>query len=513
MRFESNEQQKDVPQSSSRIGLQLQDADFKTPYYIDSQRRNANENLIASGVLTDLKIQTDSNQPAISAIDYGTTKLSENYYATGIVLNPPHEFHSSEEKLASFADAACRRMLDSRSYQNYFTSEKEKFVGIGEGLNTAKEQTKASAVAAWNAISDGTVANFLAKPNAINEPVSTAVCKVIEAASEDPNATNKLLARFGQSVGDASQHYSALSYKEQGKVIGETMFGCVNLEGSTDAAEAALTIADNIATHVDARVISVIEKSMQAIEKLKSASPEIAQQSMELLYEYVTRLHLTNPQLEYAGVPKGYFDHVPKPASKGDNFYAMAKAEGEDGALKGKKGLRKESEVATEINYQVDSETGRLQRTDLGKVRPSYLWPVIGEKFSPDCIRQSLEDSCMSASAEMVLRGKLTEAQLIPKLGRPGNIADLPALLGPEWTTGKGPTHLSELSEGGPWIAQMWEGGWTTKPKPPHIVVVDGLNPSGNVMIRDPQEGTGYEMKVADFLNTWSGQAAYRRVE
>ena len=149
----------------------------------------------------------------------------------------------------------------------------------------------------------------------------------------------------------------------------------------------------------------------------------------------------------------------------------------------------------------------------MGDIREPYKWNVLNERFAPDAIRQSQSDSCISAVGEMLSGGRITEAELIAKLGTPGNILRLPEALGSEWTTKGGPTSLAEIGKHGPWAAQMLESEWTKFPKPPHVVIVDGPSPAGNVMIRDPLEGTRYEMTVKDFLKTWNRSCAYRRVE
>ena len=43
-----------------------------------------------------------------------------------------------------------------------------------------------------------------------------------------------------------------------------------------------------------------------------------------------------------------------------------------------------------------------------------------------------------------------------------------------------------------------------------HTVVVDGLDELGNLIIRDPAEGTKYEMIRDDFLRYWSGLSVFR---
>jgi ABC-type bacteriocin/lantibiotic exporter with double-glycine peptidase domain len=41
------------------------------------------------------------------------------------------------------------------------------------------------------------------------------------------------------------------------------------------------------------------------------------------------------------------------------------------------------------------------------------------------------------------------------------------------------------------------------------MVVVDGLDGAGNVTIRDPQDGTRYEMTRDDFLQHWTGRVVF----
>jgi len=152
-----------------------------------------------------------------------------------------------------------------------------------------------------------------------------------------------------------------------------------------------------------------------------------------------------------------------------------------------------------------------LQRSDLDKLRQPYKWSVINEQFSSNVLRQSHDASCISAVGEMLTEGRITEAELMEKLGTPGNIKELPKLLGDEWTSEvRKNTSLRELSKQGPWAAEMIEGGFPKKPL--HVVLVDGISESGNVRIRDPWEGTAYEMNAKHFIeDVWTGKAVYRK--
>lgn len=43
------------------------------------------------------------------------------------------------------------------------------------------------------------------------------------------------------------------------------------------------------------------------------------------------------------------------------------------------------------------------------------------------------------------------------------------------------------------------------------MVLVDGLDETGYVLIRDPWDGTKYKMTREDFLKYWNTQAVYWR--
>ena len=47
--------------------------------------------------------------------------------------------------------------------------------------------------------------------------------------------------------------------------------------------------------------------------------------------------------------------------------------------------------------------------------------------------------------------------------------------------------------------------------EPGHSVVVDGLDELGNIKIRDPAEGTRYEMTRKDFLDYWTYHSVFKR--
>lgn len=249
-------------------------------------------------------------------IDYKPQEVAKNKsFALGLEYEDKRDNRSAYQKLMDFTQAAGKHATNQDEWTSYIQGELDKMIGVGEGLNLAKDSTKGAVVAGWNALTDGTVANFLAKPNAINDPLFHAVGGALTAIAEDPNAVNHALERVGNIIISGSERYSALPNREKGHVIGETMFAMVNPEGSTEGGELALKIADGIATQVDATVTKAIQQSLKAAEEAGKTSPEIAQEMKQMLQNYLRDKGLSGPELEYAGVPKGYFEglETPKP--------------------------------------------------------------------------------------------------------------------------------------------------------------------------------------------------------
>lgn len=298
-------------------------------------------------------------------IDYKPQEIEKNKsFALGMDYEEQRESRSVYQKLSDFAQAAGERVADPDRWKAYIQGELDKMIGVGEGLNIAKETTKGAVVAGWNALTDGTIASFLAKPNAINDPLFHAVGGVITAVEEDPNAVNHSLERVGTIIMNGSERYSALPNREKGHVIGETMFTLVNPEGSTEGATLAAKVSNDVAFNVDATVMSAIQKSLKAAENAARTSPEVAQEMKQMLQSYLREKGLTGPEIEYAGVPKGYFDNIAT-ADKGDSYLAMSKtddpAEGlprrSDGTLDGEPVSEKilpSDRFITELQHSVE---------------------------------------------------------------------------------------------------------------------------------------------------------------
>lgn len=106
-------------------------------------------------------------------------------------------------------------------------------------------------------------------------------------------------------------------------------------------------------------------------------------------------------------------------------------------------------------------------------------WARIAEQEG-GAIAQKTGTSCVSACGEM-LTGK-SQSQLIKAIGAPSNAQSLARALGKGWRGGYvGPENLNILLKSGqPFAAEFKEVGERLA----HMVVVDGVNSAGQVLIR-----------------------------
>ena len=358
---------------------------------------------------------------------------------------------SPAQQLHDFMLAAVRRATDPEGWKAWSQVKSTNLKVLVLASNEAKEETKAAVAAGWKAMTDGTVVEFLSQPNAINAPVFKAVSSAFESMGKDPEAANKAFETLGNIVIKASEGYSNLPEHEKGKVIGKIMFAMVNPEGSTEGAESAIKIADQVATHVDQSVLKTIEHTLNAVEQAAKTSPELANETKQVLLDYIKSKGLTASDLEKAGeIPKGYFDNL---AGKGGG------------------------------------------------------WDVLNERPSADVVQQLTADSCVSACGEMLTKGAIKQDILIEQLrlywpqellkeSMTANIEWLAKELGPEWKGGLlkiGDATKDQrlnwlLGRGQTWCAELHEAG-----KVAHAVIVDGVDEAGNIAIGGRFHATKYE--------------------
>lgn len=157
-------------------------------------------------------------------------------------------------------------------------------------------------------------------------------------------------------------------------------------------------------------------------------------------------------------------------------------------------------------------------------------WQVLDECDDSSVVKQFNADACAAACGEMLLRGQISTSigqkdiarvaggvpMEMPILAIALNrLVQLPgtwigAMVGIDGATDE--ALVQALGETGSWAAGFWEDGAPMG----HVVVVDGLDGDGFLLVRDPwgQEqaslyGSRYRMDLDVFLRVWSRQAVY----
>jgi hypothetical protein len=143
-------------------------------------------------------------------------------------------------------------------------------------------------------------------------------------------------------------------------------------------------------------------------------------------------------------------------------------------------------------------------------------WLRKNERPDPRVVKQYNTLACGPASAEMILkdRGISFDQRAIAKQLKqlpvyPFELAHELLSLDPQgqWVANTvDPSSFNALNNRAPWAALFYEQGAKTG----HIVVVDGVDALGDVRIRDPWDGTMYEMTISDFMDAWTWEAIYR---
>ncbi len=349
---------------------------------------------------------------------YRPEQTSSHTYSLGLAYEerlPP------QSKLGVFLASAAARAMSRDQQRAFIQGELDKVIGIGEGLNFAKEQTKAATVAAWTAFEDGTVADFLAQPNAINDPVCRAAGRICDALANDPSMLSKVFVHVGEHLLRCNDKYNEMSDLEKGRFIGEVMFSMFNFE------------SESVGTVNEELIESTAGKSEKISGDLQST----------------------------------YDEHT------------LSGAGGD--------------------------------------------WPRINERASPHVVKQCHPNACVSACGEMLTNGAIKQETLVEAFKRyllpsmldkypTADLKWLPQELGGDWRYFEAVDHNPAtdlenlLKQGDKWATEFRSPG-----RRGHIVIVDGENKAGELIIRDPQDGTTYEMTKPDFYRYWTGRVVSRK--
>lgn len=394
------------------------------------------------------------------------------------------------EKATDYTKALTHRATDPHGWQQWFHDESEKFIGIGQGLNEAKEQTKHAAVKAVTSLTDGTawhqIQYHATHLDAEAVQLTTAAAPVFSAIVLDPCFFSKLAPSVAMSISQASDAYSRLSPRSQGRIIGEAMFACVNPEGNTESAEAALRVSTNISEHIDAHLIAGIQLSKQTLGRLRETGPNFARNAKQIFEDYIAAMgSLNSERLRYAGFPSDFFARATTPTAIERGCLAMVGRGG---------------------------KSSRLHREGFPS-RGDFSWVVSDETFADNAIRQTYDKSCVAAVGAMLSEGNFSEATFLSALSRyirrpelGCSIQLMADVLGGNWTYMKEP-DIYALSKTGCWAAELLHNAhYPQLGQELHAVMIETIR-GGRIRVVDPWEATRYWMTEHEFQRHWTGKA------
>ena len=150
-------------------------------------------------------------------------------------------------------------------------------------------------------------------------------------------------------------------------------------------------------------------------------------------------------------------------------------------------------------------------------------WRRIDEIADSNVVKQQNQISCGTACGEMLLKDReiydVNQSLIAAETGVPVSAEILAVALNifdssgvRVWLGGTvslpGATDsevIDVLIGTGSWGAVLWE----PLAHLGHIVVVDGIDETGKILIRDPWDATSYKMDREEFINYWNSQAIY----
>lgn len=189
-------------------------------------------------------------------------------------------------------------------------------------------------------------------------------------------------------------------------------------------------------------------------------------------------------------------------------------------ALEGPTGRVSNADVVIDMTEVTPGVWAHEPTTGVALAGAGGNWRTINEVVDPRVVRQLTPNACGPACGKMVLADRgidVFQSNVAAKAGRvltsveslSRALTALSSTLGGRWRGGGvAPEALAPLNKTGSWIAMMTSPGQTFRIG--HFVVVDGQTPAGRIGIRDPYQGTSYEMTQEDFLGSWTGYSVWK---
>lgn len=144
------------------------------------------------------------------------------------------------------------------------------------------------------------------------------------------------------------------------------------------------------------------------------------------------------------------------------------------------------------------------------------FWNAINEKKDRSVVRQITPLSCVAAVGEMLLRDRgiaMTQQQIIDIIGESSTTSQLAILLndidkpiGEEKWHGVivATRHLEKIVNESSFGAVLREGSSLG-----HLVLVEKFD-EDLLTVKDPWEGTTYQILIIEFLKVWNGEIIFR---
>ena len=144
------------------------------------------------------------------------------------------------------------------------------------------------------------------------------------------------------------------------------------------------------------------------------------------------------------------------------------------------------------------------------------FWKVFNEQQDDSVIKQKTPLSCVAAVGVMLLHSRgimMTQEKIIDIIGEASTTEKLADLLNEIDNSGSeekwhgvivAVKYLEKIANVSPFGAVLREGNPLG-----HLVLIDGFD--GNLLnIKDPWDGTSYQMAIEDFLKVWNGEIIFR---
>jgi hypothetical protein len=323
------------------------------------------------------------------------------------------------------------------------------------------------------------------------------------------------LRYVGRDVGDARQRIGGVIAKtrhvaaEAAQRLGTHAVATrlAQVEAELETAHGALTGAEQAANDATGRIAEVHGAvTPEGVVELLSRADEVIQTSGDRMLGGLDCLGRAE-QLVRAALDGGQ----PGPLL---SMTATVKAALRDGIRGAATARRLINELAATAVQLGDLVRGPAHRPSMVASRPAPVggpggdWHISNE-VAGVAVKQTTPGSCVAACGEMLAGSRRSQATILAAIGEWSYSEALARHL-----TGAGegtwvggyvePSFDTIVARGGPWAAEMFPrgGGPNTYH---HMVVVNHVG-AATVHVRDPWDGSGYDMTLEEFTNRWTGK-------